>query len=486
MNYFRIISAPKSTPAAAGRKPFTLVKYFTFSSLILIFIGALVLSTLHTHLVRNLLVKKSEDFAKLLVENLNHQIFLQFIVPIYYQYGGKIQLRNPQQAERMDKIVRNTLHSFNVDMVIIYDLNNVISYSFNPEIIGEKDIGGTGYQKALAGESTTSLIQIGNFWEILFRLPRVSRITTFAPLRMEKPMSPLSGPVIGVVEIVQNVSADYKKIFRLQVLVILTSTLVMGIMFMVLRSVVKNGESIIDERTRERFRLKEELDRTRHLSAIGEMTAVISHEIRNPLGIIRSSAELLQKQLAQSGSQSQISSVIMEEATRMNEIITDFLAYARLPQAELAPCHLRDILNKNITFLQAELENGGYTIQLYCAPKVPFVTADATMLYQLFLNLMINAMQAMPGGGHIHVGIHHDTTHVRVMVKDEGGGIPEDVLEKIRDPFFSTKEKGTGLGLGIVEKILAAHKGSFLIENHPSGGAQATVILPIHPEPEKA
>jgi|GEM_PF-64461 signal transduction histidine kinase len=480
MSDFKLISAPsppEKGPDISARQSFTLVKYFTLSSLILMFIGAIILSTLHTHLVRNLLIQKSEEYGQLLVENLNHQIFMQFLIPVYLQYG-QIQLKDPQQFQRMDAVVRNTLHSFRPDMVNIYDLDNVISYSFNSEIIGEKNLGGTGYQRAMAGESTTSFVQIGNLWEILFRFPRVTRITTFAPLRMEGSAASLTGPIIGVVEIVQNVSEDYRKIFRLQILVILTSSLVMGVLFLILRTIVKRGEAMIEERNQEQLRLKEEVNQNRHLSAIGEMTASISHEIRNPLGIIRSSAELLKKKIDRFEPGNPIADVIIEEAGRMNAIITDFLTYARPRSMNPRLCHLRDILQKNQIFLAPELEKGGYDLQIYCAPRVDEICADPDMLYQAFLNLILNAMQAMPQGGKIRVSIHNATEWTHVFFEDSGKGISEEVLARIREPFFTTKDKGTGLGLGIVEKILAAHGGKMEISNRQEGGLRVKVSLP--------
>ncbi|TWI74123.1 phospho-acceptor domain-containing protein [Desulfobotulus alkaliphilus] len=488
MNSFKLISAPEppsSLKKTSPRQSFTLVKYFTLSSLILMFSGAIILSTLHTHLVRNLLIEKSEEYGNLLIENLNHQIFMQFLIPVYFQFG-QIQLKDPEQFQRMDNVVRNTLHSFQADMVNIYDLDNVISYSFNTEIIGEKNLGGAGYEKAMQGESTTSFIQIGNQWEMLFRIPRVTRITTFAPLRMEDTTSSLSGPIIGVVEIVQNVSEDYKKIFRLQLLVIMTSSLVMGFLFLILRSIVKHGERILEERNEEQLRLKEEVNRNRHLSALGEMTAAISHEIRNPLGIIRSSAELLQTKMNRLEPGNTIADIIVEESTRMNAIITDFLTYARPRSMSPGPCNVFDILNKNKLFLSNELKYGHFDLHIYCAPKVPGIIADPDMLYQAFLNLILNAMQAMPDGGKINISILNGPGSIHILFEDRGPGIQEHILDKIREPFFTTKEKGTGLGLGIVEKIIAAHGGKMEISNRQEGGVRVKISLPSTESAETA
>lgn len=465
--------ASKDSPS----KSFTLVKYFTFSSLTLMFLGALILSIFNTHLVRNLLLQKSEAYGKLLVENLNHQIVMQFLLPVLVHYG-QIQLKDPEQFQRMDEVIRNTLHSFHPEMVNIYDLENVISYSFNLEIVGEKNLGGVEYKKALGGEYSTSFVQVGGLWEVLFRLPRVSRITTFAPLRMEDTAASLSGHVIGVIEIVQNVSDDYRAIFRLQLLVIFTSILVMVVLFLILRIIVQKGERIVKERNEEELKLREELNQKRHLSAIGEMTAAISHEIRNPLGIIRSSAELLKKKMDRLEPDNPISDVIIEEANRMNSIITGFLDYARPNPVRPVHCRVSDILLKNKTFFAPELENGNYDLRIETAPGLPEIDADPDLLYQAFMNLILNAMQAMPEGGKIHIRILHDDDKIRILFEDDGPGLDTVTLQKIKEPFFTTKEKGTGLGLGIVEKIILAHGGTLDFFNRAEGGLRVVVSFP--------
>lgn len=459
--------------------PFTLVKYFTLTSFLLMFVGTIALSTFHTHLVRKIILKKSKDYAKVLVENLNHQIFLQFILPVYLDQG-KIQLSKETQFKRMDKVVRATLHSFDIKLVNIYDISNVISYSFNPEIIGEKNLGGEGYEKAVKGEMTSSLNQTGAFFQKLIRYPKVARITTFAPLRIERPGSKLAtGPILGVMEIVQDVSDDYKRIFRLQLLVILTTTMVMAILFLILRQIVKNGEEIIMEKNRERLRLREELDRARHLSSIGEMTAIISHEIKNPLGIIRSSAEHLSKKLSEVNQPDTFAKIIIEESGRMNQIINDFLSFAKPGEPALNPCSINDIIQKNIDFLEHELSKKNCRVLTELEKNIPKTYADETKLYQSFLNILINSMQAMPLGGEIYISTNFKNNKIQIEITDTGPGIPEELIKKVKDPFFTTKTDGSGLGLGIVEQTVKNHNGKFTIENAASGGAKIVIQLPL-------
>jgi len=463
---------------AEKTKPFRLVKYFTLSSLVVIFVGTLVLSAFDTHLARKMQLQKSEEYAKLLIENLNHQIFLQFILPAVLKYN-RIQLSNPEQYNRLDQVVRSTLHSFKVEMVNIYDMKSTISYSFNKNVIGRKDIRGSGYKEAIEGKSSSRLVQRGNFFEIMLGFPKDSHLITISPLRAEKQVSRLSGPVLGAIEIKLDLTQEYKTIFNFQIRVIITSAIVMIALFLVLLLIVKNGEAIIERRALERLRLKEQLNRAEHLSSLGEMVAAVSHEIRNPLGIILSSTELMQKKLEPDDPANTLTGIIMEEAGRLNTIITDFLNFARPRTPNLSLCRVDQILDKNITFLAPQIQTGGYTIQRRFAETLPEIDADPDMLYQAFLNILINAMQAMSDGGSIHVMVDSRDNVVKVSITDTGPGIAEDIKEKIWDPFFTTKDKGTGLGLGIVKNIVKAHRGRITIENLPEGGTGVAIDLPV-------
>lgn len=459
-------------------KPFRLVKYFAFAGLIVIFLVTIILTVLNTHWVKSMQRKKSEDYARVLIENLNHQVFLQFVIPVVLM-SGKIQLSKREQFERMDSVVRSTMHSFDVETVNIYSMDNQISYSFDQEMIGRENYGGTGYMQARNGKWNSRLVQRGNFLQILIGSPKEIKLITFAPLRQESKVGQISGRVLGVVEIVQDLSEDYKTIFKIQILVIITCTFLMGALFVVLVFVVKRGESIIQRRAMERLRLKERLARAEKLSSLGEMAAGISHEIRNPLGIIRSSAELLKKKAAKVDPTNTIPDIIVEESSRLNSIITDFINYAKPRSPNIAPCRVEEVIEKNITFLEAQMNKQGYIIEKKYQNSLPQIMADSNMLYQSFLNILINAMQAMPNGGRILVELSSNDHLLTVHFDDEGKGIPPENLEKIWDPFFTTKDMGTGLGLGIVKNIIESHGGSIQIVNRPVRGARVTIELPV-------
>ncbi|RTZ97736.1 MAG: two-component sensor histidine kinase [Deltaproteobacteria bacterium] len=472
----------KNQPANK-EKPFKLIKVFSLTSLALVFAGTIVISGLNIRWARHIQLEKSKEYARVLVENLNHQVFQQFIVPTVLKFRGT-ELRKKEQFEWMDKVVRSTLYSFDIKTVNIYGMKDIISYSYDKNLIGKKNIGGTGYAHAIKGKSYFKLVQTGNFWEILLGIPKESKLVTFASLKPGKLFMPATDtntppPVLGVVEIVQDITKAYRSIFRYQVLIIITSALVMTTLFLIMFYVVRNGEKIIEKRAREQLMLKEELTRAKHLSSLGEMTAGISHEIRNPLGIIRSSAELLNKQMATLAPDNKIPAVIVEEATRLDNIISDFLNYARPKIPNRLAGHIDKIIEKIIAFLSPELEAGGHTVSLRVQEDLPEVFVDVDMLHQAFLNIMINAMQAMPDGGNIEIIVRTEGEKIRIQFDNEGRPIDAENLEKIWEPFFTTKDTGTGLGLGIVQNIIQAHDGRIRIENIAEKGVRVLVTLPI-------
>ncbi|MBW1896640.1 MAG: two-component sensor histidine kinase, partial [Deltaproteobacteria bacterium] len=390
------------------------------------------------------------------------------------------QLRNKVLFDRLDQVVRNTLHSFSVETVNIFDQkNNLIFYSFDKSLVGRTGLGGIDYQQALLGESRSKLIRRGGSWAMLFGAPRECTLRTYVPLRAEKPLSNMEGPILGVFEIVQDLSEDYRTITDFKQMVIFISVAIMGGLFFILRSVVKGGEKIIERRARERLLLKEKLADAERLASLGEMVAAISHEIRNPLGIISSTAELLKEKLARSDPQDQLADVVVEEASRLNGIVTDFLGFARPQTPNFMPCRVDEVIEKNLTFLAPEIDKNGYRVHKRFATDIPEIEADPGLLYQAFLNILINAMHAMPEGGDIYIELSARKHTLTIVITDEGPGIPHETLSKIWEPFFTTSDKGSGLGLPIVKKIIEGHGGIIEIDNGPNKGVQVTATLPV-------
>jgi len=458
-------------------KPFKLVKYFFLSSFIVMLIFAVSLTLLITQRSKVALLKKTETFAVLLAENLNHQVFFNFQLPMAIQ-KKKVQLRDPRQFSQVDLIVRNTIHSFKIEKVNMYDPQNIIAYSTDRALVGKKDVGGTDYKKAMVGKKNSRFISEDSFLKIRPGAGAPTRkLVTTIPFRVEPVTKPTS-QILGVFEITQDISQDYEDIIWDQYLMVLFSIGLMALLYLILLFIVKRGEVIIDRRAEERKRLVDQLHQSERMATLGGMIASVSHEIKNPLGIIRSTADLLEKKVIQIDPQNQLASVIREEADRLNRIVTEFLDFARHPIPRMNPVRIETILEKNLHFLETELTHRQITVHKNFLPGAQTIPVDQDLLYQAFFNVLLNAVQATPEGGTIGIKVRYDSQGVEIEIKDSGSGLSEEELAKAFQPFFTTKEKGSGLGLAIVKNIIEAHKGTIQMVNAITGGTTVLITLP--------
>jgi two-component system sensor histidine kinase HydH len=228
------------------------------------------------------------------------------------------------------------------------------------------------------------------------------------------------------------------------------------------------------------------------LAALGQMAAGLAHEIRNPLGSIKGAAQFLQPQrgakgaTAVHGDTKEFLDIIVEEVNRLNKIVSQFLDYARPYRGEQKPLDVADVLKKTLQLVDKERASS-FEIVTSFAERLPPVRADAEQLLQVFLNLSLNAMQAMPEGGQLHLstGLRRATRRgaaaafLEIRFRDTGVGIPPGDLKNLFIPFFTTKEKGTGLGLPISQRILENHGGTIEVRSQPGEGATFTVLLPV-------
>ena len=473
-------------------KPFRLVKYFSLTAMVVIFVSTLALGVFISHRARTELLQKSEDYAMLVAANLNHQVIMQFVLPTVFKYG-RVQLSNPLQYERLDKVVRNTIHGFKIDRVDIYDLNEFITYSTDRSLVALSGLGGRDFAMAQEGQSSSRLISRGGFLGFEFGALAKERILkTYIPMRLERPLSAELGPILGVFEITQDISEDYKTINRLQIIILVSSTVVMSLLFVVLRLIVKRAERIIEKRAEERRLLEQQLHQTERLAALGEMVAGVSHEIRNPLGIIGSTAELLCQKIADTDPKNKLGKIIVEETARLNSIVTDFLDFARPTEPKLADCRVDDVLERNLAFLQMEMDRREIRVERDYSRNGSPVQADGDLLYRAFLNVFMNAIEALHEGGTIRVSTRYHNGQkgsLEVIIADTGPGIAEEVQGRIFEPFFTTRVKGSGLGLSIVRNIIESHGGSVRVESplvstEASGEARGTAViinLPVKP-----
>ncbi len=223
-------------------------------------------------------------------------------------------------------------------------------------------------------------------------------------------------------------------------------------------------------------RMAEEIKQKEKWAAIGELSANIAHEIRNPLASLKSSVEMLRESAVTAEKKEKLMSIAISEMDRLNHIIVDFLTYSRPSKLDIRNCDLSSILDKTLALVKSR---GSDNITIRKSYPVPFgIKADPLKLEQVFLNLGVNALEAMPGGGSLDVGASMRKDSVEITFRDSGVGIPSGDMEKVFYPFFTTKAEGTGLGLSIVYRIIEDHRGRISVASTPGSGTTFSISIP--------
>ncbi len=256
------------------------------------------------------------------------------------------------------------------------------------------------------------------------------------------------------------------------------------------------------------WRMQQELRRHERLATLGQLSAGVAHEIRNPLAGIGTSAQVLLKRFDAGDDRARFVQVILDEVARLDRIVTSLLQYARPRQPELSAVRLADSVERVVVMSQANAQRQGVRIESEVAPRLAAVYIDSDLVHQVLLNVTLNALQAMPAGGTLRYEVRHvrrrrpprgpgrraedrreadERRNARsgrvsrwiefqqVRVIDTGVGIPRGTLTKLFDPFFTTKASGTGLGLSISQTIMQEHGGSIAVDSKEGRGT--TVLL---------
>ena len=235
----------------------------------------------------------------------------------------------------------------------------------------------------------------------------------------------------------------------------------------------------LKEQTDILFQTEEHLRRADRLSALGELSAGMAHEIRNPLGSIKGAVEILKDDYSVDDARYEFIQILLKETDRLNRIVQEFLEFAKSKQPDFQQADLNEALESVLTLTSQEARKGGTTVRKQLDPAIGKRSLDAGMLKQAFLNLVLNAIQAMPEGGELTVKSRILNEMIEVMIRDTGSGISEENRKKLFSPFFTTRKQGTGLGLAITYRIIEKHRGTIDVVSEPGQGATFTVKIPI-------
>jgi signal transduction histidine kinase/putative methionine-R-sulfoxide reductase with GAF domain len=251
-------------------------------------------------------------------------------------------------------------------------------------------------------------------------------------------------------------------------------------MYQELKTFSQQMEEKIQKTTADLKKTEAQLIRSEKLAALGQLAAGIAHEIRNPLTSINILIHSMTKNLPSGDSHKEDLKVIEEEIHRMNEILDQFLQFAKPATPLLEKADVFSIFEETLQLLRPHIEKQLIVVEKEFQP-LPIILMDREQMKQVFLNLLLNAIQAMPGGGHLTLRGRNseDGQWIHISVQDSGIGISSENINKLFDPFFSTKEGGIGLGLSITHRIIDQHHGKIEVESAPGKGTLFTIWLPI-------
>ena len=451
-------------------------------SLLVVLLVSLGLSFFISNQARQTLMERQEGFALLLAQNLNNQIFQRFAVPTILAYGH-IALRQEEQHDRLDGVVRSVIEGLPVSRLRVYDFNRVVAYSTDPAEIGRKGLAplniGGAFQGELLKPETVSDIEE---WKMPLHWPlkpNTVKLRVLYPLRGDAYNTGAS-PVLGVLELTQDITADYAQVLLFQAAIVIMCLMSSIIMFILLIIIIHRAERVLSLRMQKNMQLEKELQSTERLVSMGRVVASIAHEIRNPLGIIRSTAELLQRRASSKSDKGTtlLLQAIYDESLRLSQTVNDFLDYARPRQPKQDPVDLGLVLRQILAFVEGDFARDNIVVEPKMCDHL-WVLGDKDLLYRALYNVLVNGRQAMKKDGTLVIRTFERDNWAVVEVTDSGPGFDPDTIDKLFEPFFTTKDAGTGLGLPIVRSIIESHGGSVHLSNSEEGGARVEVLLPL-------
>jgi len=520
---------------------FDLMLYYSITSFIVIGIVCFVVGEVFSRTAKNDLIERSENYAEYIVTNINHAMYEEVFNSTTNKYEYIDIENNQDQFNELDKIIKSSIYGLNLRKIYLFDMNGQIIYSNISEHRGKVLKKGKNVQldSALKGTSV-SLLQDPVIKDLKGVQTEESLLESYYPIYEYNKGILNKEKQVGVLEIYQNMKDLNIQIAMAHKKAVVITGSSMGLLFLILLMIIKRASGVIrlktgqlveardhleekvGERTQEIKQTYESLQKTQKrlsrsekLAGIGTLAAGIAHEINNPLASVASCAEGLMDRVDnvdfKSKDDKEVFSdylkTVYDETYRCKAITSKLLDFSRkqvpvfseVNENALVP-HYRVIppsplvfdevnvntLVANVVKLicrQKELEK--LRIELNYDPEPVITYGDANQLQQVFLNMILNAIDATAGGEKIEITTIRVDNFVQIIIEDTGCGIAPENLDRIFEPFFSTKSpgKGTGLGLSICYGIIEEHKGKILASSNGIGkGTKFTISLPMFNE----
>jgi two-component system, NtrC family, sensor histidine kinase HydH len=448
--------APVSVRSLLGRPPLFWTRRFAAVSLLCVVVTALTSATLLSQYVAERMIRHNAELAR------------DFVGSLMKMHRGDEFFVNARNTQGIELLFAELARMPGLGHANVFDTTRRVVWSTNPSAIGQD--AGTNHELdgALVGrlEVESELLQASSFIKpehAFLRNDAVDAVEVYIPVQ------DAAARVVGVIELYmlpEDLLNDVHEITRWVWAACVLSGLVtyLALVWLVMqadRQIARQQRTIVANES---------------LAAVGDMASAVAHGLRNPLGAIRSSAELMAM-----GPDRDLAGDIMSEVDRLQSWIARLLAYAQQGGRSLAPVAIDDLLNRVVASHAIRMERQGVRVSCDWPARLPQPQADAPALEQAFDNLMTNALDAMPDGGQLHLTAQEEGRGLLVTVSDTGVGLGKDDLERVFLPFHTTKRTGLGVGLPLARRSVERLGGSLQLQSQPGEGTQARVFLPLVP-----
>ncbi len=483
-----------------------LTRYFAFNFLLLDLLIVGIGGFVAYGLGRANLISVAEQYGSAAVSHLARSIDKFYLEPWQMTFDT-FPFDHPLAHRELTGIVHTFVSGFQIERISIYDKQHKLVFSTDSTREGRSEPTNSMLLSALAGRSSSKLVREQTPAHLPTTANDTDHMLGFYPVDFR---TADSSSARFAFEVLMNVAPTYRKVEQLRN-VILISTLLTGLaLFFVVWVIAVRADRAILAENQERMALAQEIQRQNEnleliveqrtqqlrdaqaglvqmekMSATGQLAAGVAHEINNPVGIIKNRIELLLEDV-QSGrpveDMADHLSMMHRQTDRISKIVSKLLTFARTSSGKRAELHVDQLIHGVLLLVRKEVEKRGIELVSEIAPGLPTVSGEITELEQVFINLIINAMDATPRGGRIRIVAEQIDSRVQIRVEDNGAGIPEEILTKIFDPFFTTKDVGvgTGLGLAITYRLVEDHGGAIHVASMTGQGTTFTVNLPAN------
>ena len=229
----------------------------------------------------------------------------------------------------------------------------------------------------------------------------------------------------------------------------------------------------------EKERLEYEMQRSERLASLGRLVTGVAHELRNPIGVVKAAVQVMESEYPEIPGLNEFTTVIKEQVDRQNRVIQELLDFGRPSKQAVQPVSVNLLMEKVLTFTSPMVRQHKISLEVNFNPELPMAVIDPSRIKQVFVNLILNAIQATPEGGKLTISTYLQDGCICAEFRDTGEGIEAGELARIFDPFYTTKESGTGLGLSICHQIVKSHNGEINVSSAPEQGTVFQVRLPL-------